>query len=260
MGFFDSMKAKQLGMKAYRLHVSAQQLRSSGKYQEAQAKLDEAFVLYGQSYEGGYRRSSVVLAYAILTMQRGDFARARELMLEANKDKTMSKDDRFTLRVNYSICQWKLGQLDKAIETIQTAANVKKNSLIYTTLGMYYVDKARATGAFEEALAFNQEAMDYDDEDASTLDNMAQLYMLMAEKAEGEQRAEYRKKAFEYIKKAYELKPEQMTSVYYYAKMSHENGDDATARKVLEKSEQIPVTALCPISKEDLLALEREVQ
>lgn len=252
MGILDSVKARQDGIKAYREHLSGLQLRQQGKYAEAEAKLESAFALYERAYKGGYRKSTVDLAYAILTMQRGDYARARELMLEVNQDKKMSNEDRFSLRVNFSICQWKMGHLDKAIETIKTAGQTKMNGLIYTTLGMYYVEKARETGEFEEALAFNRQAMEYDDEDASTLDNMAQLYRLMAQKAEPEQAEEYRKQAFDYIRKAYEIKPDQMTSVYYYALMSHENGDDAMAKKVLDGAKNIPVTALCPVTRAHL--------
>ena len=77
------------------------------------------------------------------------------------------------------------------------------NGSIYGTLGMYWVDKARQTGEFGPALEFNRQAMDYDDEDAATLDNMAQLYEAMAEGA-GEKAGEYREKALGFYKKAHE--------------------------------------------------------
>ena len=38
MGFFDSMKANQMGTKAYRVHVTGMQLRKQGKYEESEAK------------------------------------------------------------------------------------------------------------------------------------------------------------------------------------------------------------------------------
>lgn len=263
MGFLDSLKGNTAGAKAYRTHISAMQLRKAGKYAESEAKLDEAIRLYGEAYAAGYRKTAALQGYALLLMRRGEFERAREIMLECNKDKSMSADDRFSLRVDYSICQWKMGKLDKAIETIQNAARAKKNGSIYTTLGMFLVERARETGEFDEALAFNEEALDYDDEDAGVLDNVGQLYMIMAEKlcagGEAEQAAECRKKALDALKKANELKPDQVSSAYYLAKLLHEDGDDARARSLLDHVLKIPFSAIMQVSREEAEALRKAV-
>ncbi len=115
MGFLDSLKGNTTGAKAYRTHISAMQLRKAGKYAESEAKLDEAIRLYGEAYAAGYRKTAALQGYALLLMRRGEFERAREIMLECSKDKSMSADDRFSLRIDFSICQWKMGKLDKAI-------------------------------------------------------------------------------------------------------------------------------------------------
>ena len=99
MGFLDSMKANREGMKAYRMHVSALQLRQNGKHAEATAKLNEAYQLYQQAYREGFRKPSAELAYAILTMQMGEFERARELMLEVSHNPETSKADRFNTQL-----------------------------------------------------------------------------------------------------------------------------------------------------------------
>ena len=262
MGFMDGIKANQLGGRAYRTHVAALQLRQQGKYRECTEKLNEAYRLYGEAYEMGFRKSGALTGYGILSMQMGDFEKARALMLEAAKDKAMKPDDRFTLRVNFAICQWKMGHVDKAIETIRMAAQHKMNGLVYTTLGMFLIEKAKETGEFDEALEFNRKAMEYDDEDASTLDNIGQLYLLMAEherQTGGEKAAEYRKTGADYIRRAYEAKPDQMTSAYYRAKLLHEDGDDAAARKILDDTKDVTITALCPVSRAQLDALRREL-
>lgn len=230
---------------------------------EAEAKLKDALKMYDEAYALGFRRPSAMLGYAILTMQMGNAERARELMLECSKDKTMSPQDRYTLRVNFSVCQWKLGQLDKAIETIRRAGSENMSSTVYTTLGMFLVDKAKLTGDFEEAMSFNLEAMDYDDEDAATLDNMGQLYLAMSEKAkadgDSEKAASDRETAYDYFKKAYKEKPEQITSAYYLAMMENEKGNSEYARKLVEKTLKTPMTALCPVTKDDLLALQKKI-
>ena len=127
---------------------------------------------------------------------------------------------------------------------------------------MFLIEKAKETGEFDEALEFNRKAMEYDDEDASTLDNMGQLYLLMAEherQTGGEKAAEYRAAGADYIRRAYEAKPDQMTSAYYRARLLHEDGDDAAARKILDDTKDVTVTALCPVSRAQLDALRREL-
>lgn len=263
MGFLDSLKGNTTGAKAYRTHISAMQLRKAGKYAESEAKLDEAIRLYGEAYAAGYRKTAALQGYALLLMRRGEFERAREIMLECSKDKSMSADDRFSLRIDFSICQWKMGKLDKAIETIQNAARAKKNGSVYTTLGMFLVEKARETGEFEEALAFNDEAMEYDDEDAGVLDNVGQLFMVMSEKyradGDAEKASEYHEKALDALKKANELKPDQISSAYYLAKLLHEDGDDAKARELLDHVLKIPFSFMMQISRDEAEALRKAV-
>lgn len=263
MGFFDSMKANQLGMRAYRIHVSAMQMRKAGKYDQSEEKLAQAIKMYDEAYAMGFRKSNVLQGYALLLMRRGEFEKAREVMLECSKDKGMSPENRLTLRVDYSICQWKMGKLDKAIETIRNAAQSKKNGTIYTTLGMFLVEQARRTGEFEEALRFNEEALEYDDEDAGVLDNVGQLYLLMADKAKAdgdEASAEaHWKKALDAFQKARSEKPDQISSNYFLAKMLHADGEDEKARKVLDDTLKIPFSSLLQVTLEQVEALRREV-
>ena len=263
MGFFDSLKANMLGAKAYRRHLNGMQLRKQGKFEEGEQKLNEAVKLYNDAYAAGFRKSAALQGYALLLMRQSDFVRAREIMLESNKDKTMSAENRFSLRVDYSICQWKMGNLDKAIETIKMAAEYKKNCLIYNTLGMYLIERGRVTGDFEEAIQLNAEAYEYDDEDAGTLDNMGQLNLALSEKAakEGDKAAaaELRGKAKEFFAKAYDTKPEQVSSSYFYAKVLNEDGEKPKAREVMNNLVKIPVSGILQICKADIDALRKQI-
>ena len=111
MGFFDDMKASRLGRKAYGEHVAANDLNKRGKPQEANAKYLEASKLYQEAFDAGCRKASTLMSWAILLMRFGEFEKAREVMKEAAKDKMMSEDTHFELRVNYSVCLWRLGLL-----------------------------------------------------------------------------------------------------------------------------------------------------
>ena len=258
MGIFDTAKAAFSGNKAYRMHVDANKLAGEGKPLEAKAKYTEALRLYDEADRLGNVAPNIVQAYALLLLREGQTERAKALLERMSKNKALSKDDWFQLRVQYSICLWRLGELDRAIETIGRAAAYKMNGNVYSTLGMYWVDKAKRDGAYEAALEFNNQALDYDDEDAATLDNLGQLYLLMAE-AEPEKAAENRARALEFFEKAHAVKPRQITTLYYLARLCHENGDDARARELLSARDTLYFSALCPVQREDMDALAEQL-
>lgn len=260
MGIFDQAKGALSGNRAYKLHVDAGKLVNEGKPAQAEEKYREAKKLYEEAIQRGGAAPKILHAYAILLMRLGDFDQAREIMLKMSKLKGLTDDEWFDLRVQFSIYQWRIGEVDKAIETIGRAAAHRMNGTIYSTLGMFWVDKAKQTGDFAPALDFNQQALDYDDEDAATLDNMAQLYEAMAEaEGAGEKSAEYRAKALDFYKKAHEARPRQITTLYYLARMLHQNGDDERARKLLSVRDSLYFSAVCPVTREMMEALAREV-
>ena len=260
MGFLDGAKAVYSGNRAYHAHVDAGKLAGEGKVDQAREKYREALRYYEEAERQGTVAPNVLQGYALMLMREGDFEKAKAVMGKISKLKKLTDDDWFQLRVQYSICLWRMGELDRAMETIGRAAQYRMNGSVYSTLGMYWVDKARQTGDFAEALAFNEKAMDYDDEDAATLDNMGQLYEAMADAdAAGEKSAEYREKALEYYQKAHEQKPRQITTIYNLARLCHQNGDDARARELLSVRDTLYYSALCPISREMMDDLAREV-
>lgn len=263
MGLFDKSKGKMKTNLAIKAHSDANKLCDKGQIAEAKKRYEEALAHYDEAYNSGYKACNYLQSYAILLMREGHLEKARSILLEVQDIKGLSKDDWHNLRVNYSITQWKLGQIDKAIETIGHAAREKMNSSIYNTLGMYLVDKARITGEFDEALAFINQAMDYDDEDAATLDNLGQLYMIMAdaEKAKGEveKAAEYTQKARKHLEAAHENKPRQITTIYYLATLMLEAGETEAAREMVQKADDIYFSSLCAISRKDMDALAEKI-
>ena len=260
MGIFDSAKSAYNGNRAYHLHVDANKLASEGKVAQAKEKYQAALKLYDEAARQGNLAPNILQAYTLLLMREGAFEKARELMEDMSRRKGLSDADWVQLRLQYSIYLWHAGQLDRAIETMQRAAAKGMNGSIYSTLGMYRVDKARQTGDFGPALDFNREAMEYDDEDASTLDNMGQLYEAMADaEGPGAQADGYRAQAKTYYKKALEQKPRQITTIYYLARMLHREGDDTGARRLLSSKDTLYISAICPVTREMIDALAAEV-
>ena len=260
MGLFDTAKAAINGNKAYRLHVDANKLAGEGKVAQAKEKYQAALKLYGEAARQGSLAPNIMQAYAVLLMRENEFEKARELMEALSRNKSLSDADWVQLRLQYSIYLWHTGQLDRAIETVQRAAAKGMNGSIYGTLGMYWVDKAKQTGEFGPALELNRQAMDYDDEDAATLDNMGQLYEAMAEaEGAGEQAKAYRAQARDYYKKALKQKPRQITTIYCLARMLHQDGDDTGARKLLSVKDTLYISAVCPVTREMIESLAAEI-
>lgn len=78
-----------------------------------------------------------------------------------------------------------------------------------------------------KALAFNQEAVEYDDEDSICLDNLGQTwYRVMENPAE----------ARTWFEKAHAEKPEQIDTLFFLSRYDLENGDRAAALNKLEKA------------------------
>ena len=160
MGFLDGARASAYANKGYREHAAANKLSDEGKPQEAKQKYQVALGLYREAEKLAPIPLNALMGYIILLMREGFFDEARDRMLAVEKRKDLKKEDWFSLRLYFSYYQWHCGELDKAIETIRRAGHEKMTGVIYSTLGMYLIDKARETGDTAEALAFNQQAMD----------------------------------------------------------------------------------------------------
>ena len=249
MGFMDKFKAENAGRRAYGLHVQANRLYDEGKTAEAKAKHDQAIELYDQAMKGGCQKVAYIMAYGVLLLRYGRFDESKELFLKAEHTPGITKDEKRQLRVNFAICQWKLGNLDSAISQMKIAMNEAPNGVIYGSLGYMLIEKARQTGDFTEAVEFNEKALDYDDEDAVVLDNLGQLNLAMGQKD----------KALEYFTKAHELKPRQVDTLYYLAVLAAEKGDKKQAVSYLDEALGGNYSALCTTTRQQALDLKAKL-
>ena len=250
MGLFDGISSEITARKAYKSHVTGNQLFDKGKPEEAKAEHDKALALYEQAIKQGANKPVYLMAYGVLLLRYRRYAEAKELFLKAEKDRSITKAERSQLRINFAICQWKLGNLDSAIEQLKIAKDTAVNGTIYGSLGYMLVEKAIQTGDFTEALALNMEALEYDDEDAVILDNLGQLHLAMGDKV----------KAKEYFAKAHERKPGQVDTLYYLAKLAIEAGDKAQAKEYLESALNGNYSALCTTTREQAEALLKTIK
>ncbi len=250
MGFLDGFKAENAGRKAYGLHVQANRLYDQDKPEEARARHDQALKLYEEAVRLGCSKPAYLMAYGVLLLRYGRFDEAKALFLKTESIRGLSKEEKRQLRINFAICQWKLGNLDSAISQMKIAMGDAKTGMLYGSLGYVLIEKARQTGDFEEAVAFNNEAMAYDDEDAVVLDNMGQLNLAMGN----------REKALEYFLKAHEIKPGQVDTLYYLALLASEDGDAAKALDYLGSALKGNYSALCTTTRQQALDLKKKLE
>jgi len=225
--------------KAYMLHVEGNQLSDKGELEKANAKYEEALGLYAKVTADPKCKHVYLEAYSVLLMRYSRFEEAMALLRRADKN-AMSKQDKLKLRVNFAVCQWKVGKLDQAIELMESVFNDLKNSLVYGSLGYMYIEKAVQTGDFAKAIEFNEAAMEYDEDDAVVLDNMGQMYLNMGDED----------KALSYFEKAHERKPKQVDTLYYLAKIYSGRGKVEEAKALLDTALKGNYSALATTSRE----------
>lgn len=208
MGFMDGFKARKAMM--------AQQ---KGNVAEARAE-------YERLYQSGYLSASYLLPYSVLLLREGgdeNYLKVKEILRKAEKAPDLNPERRRQLQLNYAVAQYKLGETEKAVDLLEKVHQKGPSGVIYGALGYLYIEAGNA----EKALALNQEALEYDDEDPVVLDNLGQTYYrLLGDK----------EKAKEYFDRAHELKESQIDTLYFLSRYDLEAGDTRAAQEKLEQA------------------------
>jgi tetratricopeptide (TPR) repeat protein len=194
---------------------------ASKKYQRGE--IEAARTLFEEAISMGLQDPRYILSYSILLLRSGEYLKARELLVAHQKNPLLNGETRKQLFVNYAACVYKLGEPDKAIRVLEGLHQKEPSGLVYQTLGYLYVE----AGDKDKAIAFNQEAMEYDDEDSITLDNLGQAYYRLTED---------RETAKEYFVRALEKKPGQIDTLYFLAQYDIADGNSAAAAEKLHKA------------------------
>ena len=123
MGLLTPIKAN----KAYRLQQKGQR--------------EEARKLYEEAYAEGLNDPRYNQAYALLITRMGEYQKAKEFLVKHQKTPGMSQDQRVTMLVNYAACCFRLGNIDKGIDTLEQQFRKTETGLLYQTLGYLYIEK-----------------------------------------------------------------------------------------------------------------------
>ena len=135
MGLLTPIKAN----KAYRLQQKGQR--------------EEARKLYEEAYAEGLNDPRFNQAYALLLTRMGEYQKSKDFLVKHQKTPGMSQDQRVAMLVNYATCCFRLGNLDKGIDTLEQQFRKTETGLLYQTLGYLYIEKYDAANkpSFEEA-------------------------------------------------------------------------------------------------------------
>lgn len=181
----------------------------------------KALEIYEEAYAKGMDKFRLLRGYCVLLIRTSQFDKALDVLKKLDKMTGVSPKDKADIRVNYAIILWKKGHLDRAMQILEDEFKHTKNGTMYSIIGYLKIE----LGDAEEALRFNQEALDYDEEDAVFQDNMGQTYYRLVGDKE---------KAKPYFEKAITLKPSAIDTNYFLSLYDMENGDTDSARRRLQ--------------------------
>lgn len=184
--------------------------------------LEEAYKLYMEAYAEGLDKPRFLLPFSILLLRRGEYDKAKEVLKKVEKAPGgLQPDQRAQMLMNYAVASWKTGKLDYAVDLLKEVHRKNPSGNIYGTLGFLLIEQ----GDFEEALAFNTEAVNYDEDDAVALDNLAQTYYRLGNDKEV---------ARTWFEKALQERESAIDTNYFLALYDIDDGNFESAREKLE--------------------------
>ena len=168
---------------------------------------EKALQLYNEAYEKGMDKPRLLRGYSVLLIRMGRLDRALEVLKK--------------IEALPAIILSQKGHLDRAMDILEDEFRHLKNGTMYSIIGYLKVEQGDA----EAALAFNREALDYDDADPVFLDNMGQTYYRLVGDKET---------AKTYFDKAIALKPTAIDTNYFLSLYDIEAGNREKAVERLQ--------------------------
>ncbi len=198
--------------------------------------IEKGFSLYDKAIK--HKRLNIdSLIYAPYAYLRyGYMDKCKDAFLLIEKKKGLTPAQKRAFYTTKGLYYWKTGDRTKAESSFMEAHEISRDSQTYSHVGFILMEN----GKFDEAYEFNKEAMEYNEDDASIMDNMALSH--------------YYKGEFSDALALYEKIMEKGTSfpvIYYnYALCLERAGKKNEAIENLEKALTFNFSSLAAISKE----------
>lgn len=183
--------------------------------------------------------------YAFLLNKTGEPERAEQVLKELLA-KQLPDPVRIQVSVNLATSYWLLGRKDEACEIMEEFYPEFKNTQLYGTLGYY---KLLRGDDLEEVLEFNKEAYEYNSDDLTILDNLAQNYYFLGRFEE----------ARDMYEKLMEKQPKNADSYYFYALTLRELGQIDKAREQAAEAKGRKLALVTPLTQDEVNQLAEEL-
>ncbi|MDF2927054.1 MAG: hypothetical protein K0R57_5968 [Paenibacillaceae bacterium] len=219
-------KRNQSGFYAYLGNMNYQQ----GKQKEAQMWLNKAVAFKDC-------KPAHLIGYAFFLLKLGKLEQAEELLQRAGK-MTLKREEEMALNTNTCLLLWKQGSLEDAMAKMEGLYAEYKNTNIYGSLGYFYI----LSGDLDKALAFNQEAHEYNGKSAVILDNLGQTHLLRGE-------YETAQKLYEELA---ELNPTFPEAYFNHGLVLEALGQPEAALVKMRKSLDYPISLLSTVTQEEI--------
>lgn len=200
---------------------------------------EKAKKFYTIAVKKNTRNVKALYNYALDALHEGRADEALPIFQRAEKLNVKVLFDKL-IPLAVSSCYWVLGDIDKAISTIEDLQKkynyINPNTL--TTLGYFYMLK----GNYEKAIELTNSALKDNEEYAPAWDNLGQIYY---------NQGDY-KKAYENFQKAIDYRENMVESLYYMALLEENEGNIEKAKEYFEKAKGCYISALNTVKKEQI--------
>jgi tetratricopeptide (TPR) repeat protein len=213
-------------------------LKANAAY--AQGDLDRALKLQEKAYAMRRRHPQQAINYAYMLMKAGKPEQAERVLQELLRTR-LPHDMEMQAKSNLATALWLMGRREEAVRLLEDVHRAYKTVMVVGNLGYLKLLKEGP----EKALAFNEEAYAYDDNDPTILDNLAQNYYLLGRLEE----------AAAMYAKVVERAPKHAEPYYYYALTLEALGraEEAEAQALLALAK--PLALVTTVAREEIEAL-----
>lgn len=202
-------------------------------------KPDKAKEFYTIAVKRNTRNVKALYNYALDALHEGRADEALRIFQRAEKINTKVLFEKL-IPLAISSCYWVLGDIDKAIATIEDLQKrfnyINPNTL--TTLAYFYLLKKD----FDKAEELTNKALADNEAYAPAWDNLGQIYYTRGDN----------QKAKEYFEKALSYRESMTESLYYMGLISKAEGNINKAKEYFEKANNGYISALSTVKREDI--------
>lgn len=205
----------------------------------------KALELLEKAYQTGKAHPQFMVGYAYILIKKNELSKAESILREM-LDKPLPEPLRIQAKVNLATVLWLDGRQDEGYELLTELYPEYKTTQVYGNLGYF---KLLRNEDLEQTLQFNLEAYDYNDDDLTIIDNLAQNYYFLGRYEE----------AREMYEKVMAKSPKSADSYYYYALTLRELGQLDEAREQIKLAQDRDLALVTSLSKEQIASLADEL-